>query len=253
MPTHCLRASAFLLGLASILAVPCATALASTSERTSPPSDAALAASMNVTMGELPTSTAWVSTKAMPRPTAETTQDEQTITCMKKAGGAAARISSDPFGTVGVPGGVVTADVTSPSFSPKSSTDGLPEVSSEVDMVTTAAQATSDLAAFATQATLACFAHEFANIYSAELNTKLNATTSFLPLSRFGSGNGGVHGRYVITGGNLKAPLYDDAYFYAQGRAEIFVQFADLGAPFPSSWATSVVAKVMTRAHSLVG
>ncbi len=253
MSTRRVRSGMSCLVLASMLVIPSALAQASASHTAKGQSDATLAHKINVAAGDLPTEIVWVGAKPTARPVAEKAQDEQTITCMKKAGGAAAKISPDPFGTVGEPGGTVTVDVSSSTFSPKGAANRFPQVSSEVDFLKTASQATNDLAAFATKAALVCFAREFANLYSAEIGSKVSATTSFLPLTHYGAGNGGVHGRYVITGKALKAPLYDDAYFYVQGRAEILLSFVNLGSPFSSNWASSVVGKVMARAKSVLG
>jgi hypothetical protein len=67
------------------------------------------------------------------------------------------------------------------------------------------------------------------------------------------NGGGGLHLRFVFTGGNIPAKLYEDLYYYVEGRAEVTLTFVNLTAPFSSSWASSIVKSVMARAKSIAG
>jgi len=149
-------------------------------------------------------------------------------------------------------------DVSSPTYSEKSSTlTHLPSASSEVVFLKTAPGALADLAGVGRKSSIACLATQMAAESSLQGSGKgVKASGSFRSAPRYGGGSGGVHIRFLETGGNfalLKQTLYDDEYFYVQGTAEIFVTFVNLGSAFSSSWAASAISKVMARAKSEVG
>jgi hypothetical protein len=70
----------------------------------------------------------------------------------------------------------------------------------------------------------------------------------------YGAGNGGVHVRSTFTGSGLPSPNFSDSYYYVDGRAEITISFASsVAQPFSTGLADAVVAKIMTRAESVLG
>ena len=171
----------------------------------------------------------------------------------EKGGGRGAKVSPDPFGTVGKPSGDVTADVSSKVFAIKGSVTGLPSASSEVVFVSTTKQALADLVAFGTSHAQSCVTTLMATVTGLSAGGKVKATVSTLALPHLGNGSGGVHLRFVMTGSNIPAKLYEDLYYYVEGRAEVTLTFVDLTAPFSSSWAGSIVKSVMARAKSIAG
>ena len=121
----------------------------------------------------------------------------------------------------------------------------------------TAPGALADLAGIGRKSSIACLATQTAAESSLQGAGKgVKASGSFLPAPRYDGGSGGVHIRFLETGGNfalLKKTLYDDEYFYVQGSAEVFVTFVNLGTAFSPNGAASTIAKVMARAKSVVG
>jgi hypothetical protein len=213
-------------------------------------SDAAKASQVNIRSSDLPKSADWSSTPAPPSPVS---LGEKAVACMKSGGGPGAKVSPDPFGTVGKPSGDVTADVSSKVFGIKESVTGLPSASSEVVFVSTTKQALADLVAFGTSHVQSCVTTLMAAVTGLSAGGKVKATASTLTLPHLGNGGGGVHLRFVFTGGNIPAKLYEDLYYYVEGRAEVTLTFVNLTAPFSSSWASSIVKSVMARAKSVAG
>ena len=212
------------------------------------------AKAINMKVSDLPTSIKWATAQPTASPKGEAALGKQAVACIAKGG----PVSLDPFGTSGVVGGTVLVDVSSPTYSEKSSTlTHLPSASSEVVFVKTAPGALADLAGIGRKSSIACLATQMAAESSLQGAGKgVKASGSFLPAPRYGGGSGGVHIRFLETGGNfalLKETLYDDEYFYVQGSAEVFVTFVNLGTAFSPSGAASTIAKVMARAKSEVG
>jgi len=208
-------------------------------------SDASLAAKINLTFIDLPSAIKW----SPPVPRSPGTGDGRLfVACMKAKGGVATNISPDLFGIVGKPGGVDTVDLESPAY--ERSSGGFPIVTSDVVFVTSAEQATDDLAAMKTKADLACLP----KIYGRGFSRYIRVTVSRRSRPSYGTGNGGVHARSAFTGAGLPSPNYSDFYYYVDGRAEITIGFgSSVAQPFSSSLADAVVAKIMTRAKSVLG
>ena len=213
-------------------------------------SDATKASEINLHSSDLPTSAHWSST---PAPPSQVALGKTAVSCMKAGGGAGAKVSPDPFGTVGKASSDVTADVSSNVFGIKGSATGLPSASSEVVFVTTAGQALNDLAAFGTSHVQSCEATLVTAVTQLSSGGKPKTTTSVMSLPHFGNGSGGVHLRFVTTGGNIPGKLYQDAYYYVQGRAEVALTFVNLATPFSSTWAGSIAKNIMARAKSIAG
>jgi hypothetical protein len=211
-----------------------------------------LAHQIDVELSDLPSAIAWTSSSQSPNTAAQTKQAEQAVACLQKSGGAAQGVSPDPFGTSERTGGQVVADVESPLFAKEASTIGLPTISSDVTMLKTATQASTDLAAFATTAGLACVATLIGTLTAAAVGHQIGMTDAFIPVPRHGTGNGGIGMRFAITDAGLTGTLYDDAFFYVQGRAEVSLSYVNLATHVQSAWETSVAAKVMSRAQHLV-
>jgi hypothetical protein len=209
-------------------------------------SDAAVAAKINLTLNDLPSAIKW----SPPVPRSPGTGDGRlVVACVKAKGGEAASISPDLFGIVGKPGGVDTVDVESPAY--ERSSGGFPIVTSDVVFVTSAAQATDDLAAMRTKADLACLPKIFGPGLS---KSGIRVTVSRRSRPSYGTGNGGVHVRFAFTGTGLPSTNYLDSYYYVDGRAEITIGFSSSAAqPFSSTLADAVVAKIMSRAKSVLG
>jgi hypothetical protein len=209
-------------------------------------SDASLAATINLKLKDLPSAIKW----SPPVPRSPGTGDGRLfVACMKARGGEAASISSDLFGIVGKPSGVDTVDVESPAY--ERSSGGFPIVTSDVVFVTSAAQAADDLAAMKTRADLACRPKIFGAGFS---KAGIKETESRRSRPSYGTGNGGVHVRSEFTGAGLPSPNYSDFYYYVDGRAEITIGFgSSVAQPFSSALADAVVAKIMTRAKSVLG
>jgi hypothetical protein len=237
----CFAVAAAVAAIASMPSIAAATTVLGSSAG----SDAVLAAKINLTFSDLPSAIKW--SAPMPR-SPGVGIGRLFVACMKATGGVAANISPDLFGIVGKPGGVDTADVPSPLY--ERSGVELPIVASDVVFVTTAAQATDDLAAMKTRAELACFPKTFGPGYSKEIKVTLSRRSR----PTYGTGNGGVHVRLLLTGAELSGPSYFSFYYYVDGRAEITISLSSSAAhPFSSSLAVAVVAKVMTRAKSALG
>lgn len=215
-------------------------------------SDATLAKTLNMTRAELPQPTTWTSTAQTPNTPAETALGVKAVACVRAGSGAGAKVSADPFGTTGVVGGTVTADVQSPEFAVKGAS-GFPSASSEVVMLKSAAQASNDLSAFASPSTRGCFASLLAGFLKSDGDTKLKVTSSSQALPHLGSARGGFGYRFVVSGPELPGRLIDYTYFYVQGRAEIDLEFVNIATQFPTTWANSIAAVVMERARSLLG
>jgi hypothetical protein len=216
-------------------------------------SDGTLAREIDVAPSDLPTTITWTSSSQTPNTAAQTKQAEQAVICIQKSGAVAQSISPDPFGTSEKTGGPVVADVESQLFAKQDSTIGLPTVSSDVTFMKTAAQASTDLAAFATNAGLACISTLIGSLTAAAVGHQIGMTNSFIQIPRHGTGVGGVGVRFAITGAGLNGTLYDDAFFYAEGTAEVSLSFVDLDSHVPTTWESSITAKVMARAQRLVG
>jgi hypothetical protein len=216
-------------------------------------SDGTLAREIDVAAGDLPTTITWTSSSQTPNTAAQTKQAEEAVTCMQKSGAVAQSLSPDPFGTSERTGGPVVADVQSPLFAKQDSTIGLPTVSSDVTFMKTAAQASTDLAAFATNSGLACISTLIGTLTAAAVGHQIGMTNSFIQIPRHGTGIGGVGVRFAITDAGVSGTLYDDAFFYVEGTAEVSISFVNLDSHVTTSWEDSIAAKVMARAQHLVG
>ena len=216
-------------------------------------SGAVLAREIDVALSDLPTAIAWTSSSQTPNTAAQTKQAEQAVTCLQRTGGSAQSVSPDPFGTSEKTAGPVVTDVESPLFAKETSTIGLPTISSDVTMLKTPTQASTDLAAFATNAGLACVSTLIGTLTAAAVGHQIGLTDTFINIPRHGTGDGGVGMRFAITNAGLTGTLYDDAFFYVQGKAEVSLSYVNLATHVQSTWETSVAAKVMTRAHHLLG
>jgi hypothetical protein len=211
------------------------------------------AKAINLKVTDLSSSLHWATSAPGHSSKAEAALAVKALACLKKVGS----VSPDPFGTTGAVGGVVAADLSSPSFYDKAFTlTQLPSASSEVVFLTKASGATADLATIGRSGSLGCLTAQFIGDSALQGAGKgLKGTASYLPAPRHGTGAGGAHIQFVVSGGNfalLKMKLYDNEYFYAQGPAEVSLSFINLGSPFNSSWATAAISKVMARAASEV-
>jgi hypothetical protein len=216
-------------------------------------SDSTLAREIDVALGDLPAGVTWASSSQTPNTAAQTKQAEQAVVCIQKSGAVTQSISPDPFGTSERTGGPVVADVESPLFAKQNSTVALPTVSSDVTFMKTTAQASTDLAAFATNAGLACISTLIGTLTAAAVGHQIGMTNSFIQIPRHGTGIGGVGLRFAITDAGLNGTLYDDAFFYAQGTAEVSLSFVNIDSHVSTTWEASIAAKVMARAQHLVG
>jgi hypothetical protein len=252
-----MRPRLFIVGSAAVtisLVISCySVSEAFAADRIHATSDGALARQINVALSDLPTAIAWTSSSQTPNTAAQTKQAEQAVACLQRTGSSAQSVSPDPFGTSEKTVGSVVADVESPLFAKETSTIGLPTISSDVTMLKTATQASTDLAAFATNAGLACVSTLIGTLTAAAVGHQIGLTDTFIDIPRHGSGNGGVGMRFAITNAGLTGTLYDDAFFYVQGRAEMSLSYVNLAAHVQTTWETSVAAKVMTRAQHLLG
>jgi hypothetical protein len=214
---------------------------------------AAEAKAINMKLSDLPASIKWATSQPVASPKAELALGKQAVACVAKGGS----VSPDPFGTSGVIGGPVVADISSPTYFEKSATlTRLPSASSEVVFLSTASGALADLVAVGRKSSLVCLATQMAaNSTLQGAGQGVKAGASFMSAPRYGGGGGGVHIRFVETGGNfalLKSKLYADEYFYVQGSAEVFLTFINLGSAFSPSSTASAISKVMARAKSEV-
>lgn len=245
MSTHGVRKGLLCFAVTSVASLPSIAANAK-ALGSSAVSDAVLAAEINLTIQDLPSTIRW--SPPVPR-SPGIGEGRHFVACMRAAGGVSAKISPDVFGIVGTPSGVDSVDVESPVY--ERSSGGFPFVTSEVVFVTSTAQATRDLAAMKTTADLACLSKIFGPGLS---RSHVKVTASRRSRPSYGTGNRGVHVRSEFTGARLPSINYADYYFYAVGRAEIAVAFSSSAAqPFSSVFADAVVAKIMTRAESLLG
>jgi hypothetical protein len=210
-------------------------------------SDTAIANVINVTSADLPAPSTWTASVQTPNTATEITLAQQALHCISAKTGT---ISPDAFGTVGGKGGIVTADVESLIYSKKGTSTGLPEVSSDVDLLTTSSQASRDLTAFGKKVDLPCLTALIANVTAGVTGEKGPVASSFVSIPRHGTGNGGVGIRFAISGVGLSGPLIDDAYFYVEGRAEISLAFTNVSTPFSEAEANAVAARVMARAKA---
>lgn len=209
-----------------------------------------IAKAINLMASDLPSSVTWVSSPQAANNKAENAAGRVAASCVKKAGA----VTDDAYGTSGVTGGPVLADVKSPQFSDKANAfTQLPAANSEVVIVSNGKDATADLAAVGTGKGLACLEAQYQVnvVQSGSGNSKVSGT--FMSVPHHGGGNGGVHIRLIATGGLLPQKLYNDEYFYAAGRAEVVLSFLDLGSPFDASWASDAATKVMQRAVARAG
>ena len=121
----------------------------------------------------------------------------------------------------------------------------------------TASAARGDLATIGRSSSLA-LPHRSAGCQQRTARSrKRNQGHGEIPLSapRHGGGSGGVHIQFIESGGNfalLKAKLYDNAYYYVQGSAEVTMSFINLSSAFNPAWSTASIAKVMARAQAEV-
>ncbi|MGO8725000.1 MAG: hypothetical protein ACLQRM_20070 [Acidimicrobiales bacterium] len=211
------------------------------------------AEAINLKVTDLSPSIHWVSASAGKTSKAAAALAVKTIACLEKVG----PVSPDPFGTRSVVGGVVVADVSSPTYYDKAATlTQLPSASSEVVFLKTASESLTDLSTIARSGSLACLTAQLVGNSTLEGAGKVKGSASFMAAPHHGAGSGGVHIRFVESGGNfalLKSELYDDEYFYVQGPAEISMSFINLGSPFNPAWATAAISKVMARAQSTLG
>ena len=213
----------------------------------------AQAKAINMKVSDLPASIKWATAQPAASPKGESALGKQAVACIGKGG----PVSPDPFGTSGVTGGVVLADISSPTYYEKSSTlTHLPSANSEVVFLSTTSGALADLVAVGRKSSIACLATQMAADSALQGAGKVKASGSFMPAPRYGGGSGGVHIRFLETGGNfalLKSMLYDDEYFYVQGSVEVFLTFVNLGSAFSSASEASAISKVMARAKSVGG
>jgi hypothetical protein len=247
----------FLAGGSAVLAAGSACALPSLANVRLPSRASitilAKAKAINLKVTDLSTSIKWVIAPPGKSSKAAAALANKTVACLKKVG----PVSPDPFGTRSVIGGVVVVDVSSPTYYQKGSFTQLPSASSEVVFLTTASGAVTDLSTISRKPSLACLTAQLVgNSILGGAGKSVKGSASFMAAPRHGGGSGGVHIRFVETGGNfalLKSKLYDDEYFYVQGPAEVAMSFINLGSPFKATWATSAISKVMARAKSEVG
>jgi len=239
------------LVVGSVSALPSTTHLRQVSGGSSTALAQAKAINMKVT--DLTTTIKWATEQPSATPKGEAPLGKTAVACIAKGG----PVSPDPFGTSGVTGGVVLVDNSSPTYFEKSATlTHLPSASSEVVVLKTGAGALADLGAVGRKASLACLATQLAADSSLQGAGKgVKASATYMSAPHFGQGSGGVHIRFLESGGNLPAPLkiYVDVYDYVQGPAEVSLTFINLGSALSSASEASAIAKVMARAKSAVG
>ncbi len=210
---------------------------------------AALAKSINLVPGDLPRVEKWVGAPQAKTDKVGIAAGVKAAACLDGAGAA----TGDPFGASGEPSGNVLADVKSLQFYPKSSAlTHLPAANTEVVVVKNASDGRKDLEALGTKKGLGCMATLF-SVQSAQQGAgKVRVSASFLRAPRGGSAPP-VWARFVATGGNLpnKLKLYNDEAFYLQGSAEVAFSFVNLGSPFKTAWADTIISSVMARAAKL--
>jgi len=212
----------------------------------------AKAKAINLKVSDLPTTTRWATSPAAASPKAELAVGKKAVACIKKGG----PVSPDPFGTSGVTGGVVVVDVTAPTYFQKGATlTHLPSATSEVVFLKTAPEALADLVAIGRGPSLACLAAQLASDSALQGAGKVKAAASFMSAPRHGAGKGGIHIRFLESGGNLPGTLkiYDDVFYYVQGPAEVSLTFINLGSAFGLTSEVSVISKVMARAEADAG
>jgi len=215
--------------------------------------DAATAKALNVTRADLPVSVKWTASAQAPNSASETALAVKAVGCIRAGGGAAARISTDPFGTTEVVSGTVTADAESPYFAPTGSRNSVASVSSEVVMLKSASQAANDLSAFATNVAHTCLTNLFIALLGKEAGEgKFKFTMTAPSIPHLGTGRGGLDLRIVLSGGKLPGPIIDYTYFYVQGRAEVALSFVSFQTQFPVAWANAIAARVMDKARALL-
>jgi hypothetical protein len=213
-------------------------------------SPSSTAAAINLRSGDLSARITWASSPQPRNDKAEDQAGTKAVACLDRAGAA----TKDPFGTSGVTGGAVLADVRSPQFYDKaSSLTQLPGANTEVVIVKTAREASQDLAAVRQKAVLPCLAAQYRVDSVQSGSGNVGIAESFMAAPRHGTGNGGVHIRFVESGGLLPQDLYNDEYFYAEGPVEVAFSFIDLGSAFDSGWAEAAITSVMQRAARQAG
>ena len=169
----------------------------------------ATAKALNLTKAELPHSNEWTSTAQTPNTSAQTALGVKAVGCVRSSGGAGAKISTDPFGSTEIVGGMVTADVQSPEFEMNPSTSGLPSISSEVVMLKSAEQATDDLSAFASTPARGCLNNLLSALLKDDGEPGWKVASSPQVPPHLGTGSGGFGLRFVVTGKGLSSPLID--------------------------------------------
>jgi len=237
------------LGAGAVLALPTLAKLPVTAGRASSPVAQAQATNLKVT--DLSTAMKWKAAPAGHSSASVAALAQKTLACLKKVG----PVSPDPFGTTGKSGGVVLADVSSPTFYNKASPlIQLPSASSEAVVMTKGSGALSDLATIGRSGALSCLTAQLVGDSSLGGAGKgIKGTASYLAAPHHGAGSGGVHIRFVEHGGLLPGSLYDDEYFYVEGAIEVSMSFINLSSTFNPSWATAAITKVMARAASEAG
>ena len=65
-------------------------------------------------------------------------------------------------------------------------------------------------------------------------------TNSFIQIPSHGTGVGGVGVRFAITDAGMSGTLYDDAFFYVEGTAEVSLSFVNLDSHVTTSWENSI-------------
>lgn len=212
--------------------------------------DTSKAKAINIKDSDMPSSTKWASTPQTPYNKAETAAGKKAIACIDKSGA----VSGDAFGTSRITGGEVVVDVRSDQYYEASATlTELPAANSEVVFLSSAGDATKDLNAFERKSSLSCLGAQLVVESEAEGSGSVKISANVMPAPHYGGGNGGLRIRFVETGGLLPGGLYNDEYFYVQGPSEVSFSFLNLGTPFSTSWADSIIEKVMKRAASTVG
>jgi hypothetical protein len=244
-----LSGSLALLGAGAVLAFPTLAKLPVSSAKAS--STVAVAQVINLKVTDLSTAMKWKAAPAGHSSAAVAALAAKTLACLDKVG----RVSPDPFGTTGKSGGVVLADISSPTFYNKASPlIQLPSASSEVVIMSKASGALADLATIGRSGALSCLTTQLVGDSSLEGAGKgIKGTASYLAAPHHGAGGGGVRIRFVEHGGLLPGKLYDDEYFYVKGAVEVSMSFINLSSPFNPSWATGAITKVMARAVSEAG
>ena len=234
------------LSAGAVLAFPTLARVPVSAARTS--SVVAEAQAVNLKVTDLSTAMKWKAAPPGHSSAAVAALAAKTLSCLKKVG----PVSPDPFGTTGKSGGVVLADVSSPTFYDKASPlIQLPSASSEVVVLSKTSAAVSDLSTIGRSAALGCLTAQLVGDSSLGGAGKgIKGTASYMSAPHHGGGSGGLHIRFIEHGGLLPGNLYDDEYFYVQGGAEISMSFINLSTPFNASWSSVAIAKVMARAAS---